>query len=125
LAGASATATAAAWANRLLDPMTNVSNWFRLGRAADRSDRSRFEVVHRVRIVDHCLGGRLGRAGFGLDGDRDAYVASQLAGERRDYQWPQPGVEHIAGEVVGGGEDDGVLHECERLGQPQPGSLLR
>src|SRR2546428_6956722 len=33
-AGASATATAAAWANRLLDPMTNVSNvYFGLSRA--------------------------------------------------------------------------------------------
>src|SRR5580704_13167226 len=35
LAGASATATAAAWANRLLEPMTNVSNvYFELSRAA-------------------------------------------------------------------------------------------
>ena len=29
LAGASATATAAAWANRLLEPMTNVSKRYR------------------------------------------------------------------------------------------------
>ena len=28
LAGASATATAAAWAKRLLDPMTKFSNWY-------------------------------------------------------------------------------------------------
>ena len=34
MAGASATATAAACANRLLDPMTNVSNvYFELSRA--------------------------------------------------------------------------------------------
>jgi hypothetical protein len=73
-------------------------------------------------------GGRLSADGRGrgwLHGHGDADVAAVRRGQRlRDHR-PQPGVEHVLGELVRRGEQRGVLDQAERAGQPDPGAVLR
>src|SRR5260370_555408 len=76
-------------------------------------------------------GGGLGRGGDGaaggrgVDGHRELDVAAELAGERVGDQGPEPGFELFLDELVGGGDEGGVLDQAEGPGQPQPGALMR
>ena len=131
LAGASATATAAAWANRLLEPMTKVSNMYLGLSRAGSSPRPRPARARcrGVRFADgrwrgrrraqpwelgRCLGDddrrrRIGRrrrrrpsgVQAGVDDDRDAEVPAELLGEHRGDDLAQPGLEDVLGELVG------------------------
>ena len=67
--------------------------------------------------------GRGGR-GCGVDRDRELDVAAELAGQGMGDQRAQPGLELFLDELVGRGDERGVLDEPERPGQPQPGPLM-
>ncbi len=49
----------------------------------------------------------------------------QLSGQRLGENGPQPVLDHVAGEVVGGGDQHGVAHDRHRPGQPQERPVLR
>jgi hypothetical protein len=122
-AGASATATAAAWAKRLLEPMTKVSNvYFGLSLAGSAG--------FCATVSGPCsapVGGLRRRLGLlvapavvavvaRLHGDGHADVAAELSGQRAGDHRAQPGLQQVLGELVGRGEQRGVLDEAERAG---------
>ncbi len=81
---------------------------------------------HRGRgVVGRLVGERGGivlRGRLHRHGDLD--LAAELAGERLDDQRPQPGLQHVTGELVGGREQGGVSHQTERAGERHPRPLL-
>ena len=150
LAGASATATAAAWANRLLEPMTKVSKmYFGLSRAGSLErpawpwrpvpayglallGQSWLEIDHVGRgVVDRFVRGVLAGFAGGVVRQRQSTVTATRIS--RPSCWdravamhrPQPGLEDVLGEVVGRGQQRGVLDQRQRAGQLDPGSVLR
>ncbi len=58
------------------------------------------------------------------DGDRDLDRAAHPAGERLGDRRAQPGLDDVAGERVGHGEQRGVLDDRAQPGQPEVGTLL-
>ena len=147
LPGASATATAAAWANRLDEPMTKVSKvYFGLSRVSSRSPargglgrsggaageatcrRICRHVDCRWTVVDvagdRLAGAALRRPSCGVDGDRRAGSRAEDRGQRVLELAAQPALELGAGEVVGDGDDRGVPVEGDRFAGLDPGLLV-
>ena len=146
LAGASATATAAACANRLDEPMTNVSNrYFGLSRAGSTTIFLRLlgalpEVgglqrllaagvegvlvvgAHRLAAARRRLGTRttgstLAGLQVGVDRDREPGLAAERVAERGVDLAAHPRLEVVLGEVVADGEQHGAVEQAERLGE--------
>lgn len=67
--------------------------------------------------------GRLDRCG--VDGDRHPDLPAELAGERLADRRSQAGLQHFLGELVGCGQQGGVLDQPERSGLGKPRALLR
>ena len=118
LAGASATATAAAWANRLLAPMTKVSKvYFGLSRVAstsvtlmESSGRGR-RAPRFSSISDGAVEAGMAGARHGVAGERE-----RLAVQARR----RLGVV----EVEGGVDRHGQAHVGSELGRQRPGDLV-
>ena len=134
LAGASATATAAAWAKRLDPPMTKLSK--RVLRVEPRVAASppalwscggrRLDVVRLLDLDDRALEGVL--PDLGVDDDRevrDLLVLVAQAGDRVEEGKSDALLEHAAGEFVRHLEIEGAGHDALGLDQADEAVQLR
>ncbi len=148
LAGASATATAAACANRLDAPMTNVSKTYfsfsRAGSVAPRPCGARlagvtdgpFAVGAGVGFGRHppavALGFGRGRGRWGgglvvqrrVDGDGEPGVGAERRGQCGGELGADPGLEVVLGEGVADRDEQGAVQQPEGLGEADEGDLL-
>jgi hypothetical protein len=68
-------------------------------------------------------GRRGGRDRGRVDGDRQLDVPAQLPGQRVGDQCAQPGFQLFLDELVGRGDQRGVLYQAKRPGELQPGPV--
>ena len=139
--GASATATAAAWGNRLDEPITNVSKvYFGLsrvspGRRTEGLVRWRRVVEATSRSVDISTGWTRRFIARGVSAGRPSpsagftVTASRISRPNAHGQGvlelaAQPALELGAGEVVADRDDRGVAVQRDRLAGLDPGLLV-
>ena len=64
-------------------------------------------------------------AQLGFDRDGDPHLATELAGEDLGDVRAKPALDEVLGELIGCGEQSGVLDHAHRPGQAEKGSSLR